>query len=336
MSFTDNLRQSNNSNILGLVNPSTNNNYDGGIDNFANQVLQLHRDELTRRNRISDAMLQHQLTPINPNSPPLTTNPLVSMGLAPANTQIDSATKGSEVSPLDKLKLAQGQEKIDATNSKNQNDLGFKYSKEGTDSNIRQQRADVYDYKSKHPDHKFDFSGSTVKVTNPQDGTVYDTGVPTDKMSQEDKLQLMNTNGIMRDTNKSNMSLGNSILRDNNNSTNRTNEIHTRANETRETNAVKPNTNLVSNSQINQGQINKAQELVNKNPSYAPYIKLGKSDNGKVNGFSVTPVNGEGDPIYHEINNQIYGSGKDISLDDKSKSDKTKESDKKADPLGIR
>lgn len=331
MAFMDNLRQSNNSNILGLASSSPNaNSYDGGIDNFANQVLQLHKDELTRRNRINDAMLQHQLTPVTP----ATTNPLISYGLTPPNPEVATKT-GVGISPLDSAKLNQNEEKIRNTNEKNKNDLEFKQGKQTTDSAIRQQRADIYDYKAKHPDHKFDFSGATVKVTNPSDGTVYDTGVPTDKMSQEDKLQLMNTNALMRDTNRSNMNLGNNILRDNNASQNRVNEIGARGKETRETNAVRPNTSLVTNSQINQGHINKATELLNSNPAYAPYIKLGKSDNGKVNGFSVTPINGEGDPIYHEINSAIYGSGKDISLDDSSK--KTdKKSDTKTDPLGIR
>jgi hypothetical protein len=329
-----------NGNLISLGLNSSNPNYDGGINDFANQVLNLHKDKIRRENQINDAMLQHQLQPINLSAAPYTTNNLVSHGLTGANTDINTVASGNQINPLDLAKLKQGQEKIDVGKEKNQNELGFKYSKESTDSNIRQQRADVYDYRTKHPDHKFDFSGATVKVADPSSGQVYDTGLSTDKLSMEDKLNLMNKNDVMQDTNRLNITGMNNLNRDTAASQNRLGEIKARGNETRETNAVKPNTALVSNSQVNQGYINTASELLNTHPEYAPYIKLGKSDNGKVNGFSVNPVNGEGDPLYHEINSKIYGSGMgDVSIPsgDSSKNKDNKSNDsKKSDPLGIR
>lgn len=332
--FTDNLRNGNNANLLSLGSGIPE-NYDGGINDFANQVLNLHKDAIARTNAITDAAMRAHAVPINPWAAPFTTDNNISHGLSNPNPEIATTFKDNgTVSPLDKLKLAQGQEKIDATKSKEQGELSFKQSNADATNQIRQQRADIYDYKSKHPDVKFDTTGATVKAMNPADGSVYDTGLSTDKLSMEDRMNLAATNKVMTDTNKSNVDLSNNITRDNNNSNNRTNEIVARGNQTRKTNDSKPNNKSTSNSQVLQGYLNKAQELLNTNPSYAPYIKLGKSDNGKVNGFTVSPINGQGDPLYHDINSRIYGNSGDVSIP----SDRTNKSDdtKLPDPAGIR
>lgn len=333
MPFIDGL----NSNLIGLGNSSSSPNYDGGVNDFANQVLNLHKDQIRRQNLISDAALRAHNMPINPWAAPYTTDNNISHGLSNPNPEIATNFKdNASVSPLDKLKLAQGQEKIDASNNKEKSELGFKQSKETTDSTIRQQRADVYDYKTKHPDVKFDTSGATVKAMNPADGSIYDTGLSTDKLSMEDRMNLATSNKVMTDTNLSNTNAGNNITRDNNASQNRTNEIVTRGDQTRKTNSAKPNNKSTSNSQINQGYINAAQQLLNTNPKYSDYIKLGKSDNGKVNGFTVVAPNGEGDPLYHDINSRIYGNSGDIELSKDKSDDKSTNDDKKSDPLGIR
>lgn len=327
-----------NGNLISLGLNTSSPNYDGGINDFTNQVLALHRDKIRRDNQINDAILQHQLMPINKSDASWTTNPNVSQGLTGQNTQVNTVAAAPSISPTDMIKLKQGQEKIDATNEKNKSDIGFKYSKEGTDSQIKQQRTDIADYKAKHPGVKFDTSGATVKAMNPADGSVYDTGLSTDKLSMEDRMNLATSNDIMKDTNRSNMNLSNNINRDNNASQNRLSEIAAKGNESRNTNLVKPNTKLVSNSQVNQGYINTATELANSNPQYAPYIKLGKSDNGKVNGFSLIPVNGEDDPLYHEVASKIYGKEQgDVTIpSDKSKSkDKNKEEDSTPKILSI-
>lgn len=328
MAFMDGL----NSNLISLGNNNSNGNYDGGVNDFANQVLNLHKDQIRRQNLISDAAMRAHNLPVNIWAPPYTTDNNVSHGLTNANPEIATNFKdGATVSPLDKLKLAQGQEKIDASKDKENKDLGFKYSNADSRNNISQQRADVYDYKSKHPEVKFDTTGATVKAMNPADGSVYDTGLSTDKLSMEDRMNLAASNKVMTDSNKSNVDLSNNITRDNNRSNNNVNEIDERGNQTRKTNSAKPTKSTSqSNSQINQGYINQAQQLLNANPKYSDYIKLGKSDNGKVNGFTVVAPNGEGDPLYHDINSRIYGAPTDISL-----SDKTDDS-KKSDPLGIR
>lgn len=55
---------------------------------------------------------------------------------------------------------------------------------------IRQQRADVYAWKSMNPNLKFDFSGPYVLVADPLSGQVINTKIPTGSLSDADKLAL--------------------------------------------------------------------------------------------------------------------------------------------------
>jgi len=57
-------------------------------------------------------------------------------------------------------------------------------------ANIAQQRANVYEFRARNPNVKFDFSGPTVKATNPATGEVKDTGISTGAMTELDKLEF--------------------------------------------------------------------------------------------------------------------------------------------------
>lgn len=61
---------------------------------------------------------------------------------------------------------------------------------------VRQQRADVYQFKALNPDAKFDFRGPTVLVADPLTGKVTDTKVPTGSLSDMDKLNLQHENRL--------------------------------------------------------------------------------------------------------------------------------------------
>jgi hypothetical protein len=63
---------------------------------------------------------------------------------------------------------------------------------------IRQQRADVYEFKSRNPGFKFDFSGPKVKVLNPTTGQVTVTQWDTGNLSDTDKINLEQKNAIER------------------------------------------------------------------------------------------------------------------------------------------
>lgn len=55
---------------------------------------------------------------------------------------------------------------------------------------IRQQRADVYQWKAQNPDLKFNFDGPTVTFAHPKTGQITDTKVPTGNLSDADKIAL--------------------------------------------------------------------------------------------------------------------------------------------------
>jgi len=63
---------------------------------------------------------------------------------------------------------------------------------------IRQQRADVYEFKAHNPNFRLDFSGPTVKVANPITGEVRDTGMETGALSDADKMILQQENELER------------------------------------------------------------------------------------------------------------------------------------------
>ncbi len=78
--------------------------------------------------------------------------------------------------------------------------LVHKQNNDEVKAGIAQQRADIYAYKATHPNVKFDFSGTTIKVTDPATGQVTDTGIETGKMSQLDKMNLAHENKIVEQT----------------------------------------------------------------------------------------------------------------------------------------
>lgn len=63
---------------------------------------------------------------------------------------------------------------------------------------IRESRAEVYRIKSLSPNFKFDFSGPTVKIVNPKDGSVTVTGVQTGHLSDIDKMNLTQEHALAR------------------------------------------------------------------------------------------------------------------------------------------
>jgi hypothetical protein len=70
--------------------------------------------------------------------------------------------------------------------------------KNRSDEEIRRKRAEVYDFKSRNPNMRFDFSGPTVKAADPLTGKVYDTGVATGSMTDMDRINLQGEWGVAR------------------------------------------------------------------------------------------------------------------------------------------
>jgi len=66
-------------------------------------------------------------------------------------------------------------------------------------ANIRQQRADIYDFKSKNPGLKvIATKGGNVMLLNPADGKTTDTGIPSGVLSEADKITLGQENALER------------------------------------------------------------------------------------------------------------------------------------------
>lgn len=61
---------------------------------------------------------------------------------------------------------------------------------------IRQQRADVYEYKARNPDFRFDFSGPTVMISDPASGQVTNSKIPTGSLSDTDKIALQQESAL--------------------------------------------------------------------------------------------------------------------------------------------
>lgn len=67
-----------------------------------------------------------------------------------------------------------------------------------TRANAALQRAQAYEFKTRNPTLKFDFSGPTVLVADPTTGKVSNTGIATGALSDADKLALGQDNAIER------------------------------------------------------------------------------------------------------------------------------------------
>jgi hypothetical protein len=177
---------------------------------------------------------------------------------------------------------------------------------------IRQQRADVYEFKAKNPGMKLVVTkGGNVQAMDPITGELHDTGIPTGSLSDADKAALTHDytsqeidqrGGIQKDI------VG--LRHDNTDE-----EIDRRGSQARDTKAT-PSGNLTGAnkpelpSQTRIRQFNKARELYNSRPDLRPFITLGTND------FKVTApsksmfggAKGPNDKQYKEINDSIYGA----------------------------
>jgi hypothetical protein len=70
--------------------------------------------------------------------------------------------------------------------------------KNRSEEEIRRKRAEVYDFKARNPNMRFDFSGPTVKAADPLTGKVYDTGLATGSMTDMDRINLQGEWGVAR------------------------------------------------------------------------------------------------------------------------------------------
>jgi len=173
---------------------------------------------------------------------------------------------------------------------------------------IAQQRADVYEYKAKNPNLQFNFTGPTVKVSDPQTGKVADTGIPTGNLSDADKLALQQGQALERisatgEERRTTQAEGHEQDMD---------EIIARGEQARRTRAT-PSGGTGKDelpTQTRVRQFNAARELANTRPELKKFIKLGSPGS---NDFTITPPGqgffgptGPTKEQYEEIQGAVY------------------------------
>lgn len=166
--------------------------------------------------------------------------------------------------------------------------------------NIKQQMANIAEFKSKNP---------SVSVYAPKGGTVHlydsihgmvDTGISTGTMTDADRLDAEKGNQLEEIAARGDQSRQTEIQKGGN----AIEQIGARGAQQRATDAAKPSTvRPQSESDKKVGYYNAAQKLITSDPTLGKYIEMGTAPNT----FSIKP----GTPIevQHSINEQIYGSG---------------------------
>lgn len=190
-----------------------------------------------------------------------------------------------------------------AQDAKNKNDE--------INANIRQHRAEIYDFKAKNPNMKIVVTkGGNVQAINPQTGEAHDTGIPSGSLTELDKMNLTQEHAIERigatgEENRETAGTKHGYTMS---------EIGARGEQARETKGTPSSATgkgeLPTQTRVRQASA--ARQLANSRPDLAKFIKLG---NG--NDFSISPpaqggffsAAGPTKEQYDEINNTIYGSG---------------------------
>lgn len=192
-----------------------------------------------------------------------------------------------------------------------------KIANDAVNAEIKQHRADIYEFKARHPGAKFDFRGPTVMVGDPITGKAQDTGVPTGHLSDLDKINLNQENALERIGATGNENRKTEVVRQ----TGRESLEDKRQEGRRDlltwkqrfaTGAGgKPETPQ----QTRIRQFNNAREVYNTRPDLRPFIKLGTPG---TNDFTVTPPSdsnffgwqthsGPSQKLYEEARDLIYG-----------------------------
>lgn len=184
--------------------------------------------------------------------------------------------------------------------------------KNDKDYQIKQQRADAYDFKVRNPLMKIVIpKGGNIMAMDPVTGQLHDTGIDSGSLSDADKAALTQENKLEQiDVNQKNTEKNINTKHENT-----LDEIGARAKEARTTKSTPsgnaPNANKPElPTQTRVRQLNKARELYNSRPDLRPFIKITGNE------FQITPPGSGGmfdsagpNPAqYKELNDAIYGS----------------------------
>lgn len=179
---------------------------------------------------------------------------------------------------------------------------------DATNAQVRQHRADVYEFKAKNPGMKvITPKGGNIQFFNPATGETKDSGIPSGSMTELDKINLQaDIKGEQIEATGAE----------------RRKTVETQGDESRKTKeTVGAGTNKPASgvkgeqpTQTRVRQFNSARELVNTHPEVRDFVKLG---NPGSNDFIITPPSknffgqstGPTDEQYKMMKDAIYGTG---------------------------
>lgn len=178
-------------------------------------------------------------------------------------------------------------------------------------ADIRQQRADIYNFRANNPNMKIVMTkGGNVMAVNPLTGETHDTGIPTGSMTEINKMNLTQDNEMERigargdETRQTEgVKQGNRIFM-----------AGVTGDQTRQTNAAKVEgaaTKPLMPTQIRIQEFNRARQLINIDDELGQYIKIG---NPGANDFTIDPPSngffnaGPTVEQYKKIKEFIYGN----------------------------
>jgi len=176
---------------------------------------------------------------------------------------------------------------------------------------ILQQRADIYAFKTMHPDFKFVMpKGGNIMAMDPRTGESHDTGIPTGSLTELDKMHIGQEQALEKIQATGAQARQTEGVRQ----TGRMEAIGARGNEARATRSI-PSGGTGQGmlpTQIKVDQYNRARKLANTRPDLAKFIKPGSGTNE----FQIVKSNpnawtesgkGPTPEQLKEINDFIYG-----------------------------
>jgi hypothetical protein len=206
------------------------------------------------------------------------------------------------------------------------------------DRNIKQQRANTYDFKTKHPNAQILHpAGGNYMLLDPITHEMHDSGVSTGTMTQEDFQNNLQNNRLQINDQKADSAeklqgmKGKSAL----------DEIAARSAGALDVANVRSggNNRPITATQERAGYWNKAQQVLNTNPELSKYIQLG--NNGEFNieqpgtSFFGNPTGPTPDQ-YKQLNEMIYGKTQSQASPNGNGNSNPKTSKKKDTNSGIK
>lgn len=264
-------------------------------------------------------------------------NHLESIANAAAHPNVVLGQAPGQIRPLDAAKLAQGQEKIDASRDKAGGELDLGKDKLAASKEHNTAIDTINKFKAEHPGMKLiSPKGGNFQALDPITGQTMDLGISTGSFSDEERTNINQKNALARIDESGRVAGDNANKLEKQRQGGRVDlaDINNKAKETIKTTAAPKVDKPLLPGQQTQQYNGRFMEAANTNPDWKPFLVQDPTTKT----WSIMPPNTDGGPdelTYHQIGDFIYG-GPAATKDTNLKSDKLPNKSKKDDPLGIR